>query len=217
MAQQHLNTGSNNSDGTGDTLRRAFIKTEGNFNELYTIASTYPFPYTGEVEIDGDLQTTTSITSTQLTASVINATDNVIPRKQFVSITNSDSYILMQGTGTTSFLIDTYSKKYTLNLGNTSITYHASQIFPLTSNFYRIKGSLTSNLLYVKNQSPYNFGIGTNITTHKLTVNGAISSSEYLGTLPTSDPNVIGQWFTTSSNEVFGDGLETQIICISQG
>lgn len=217
MAQQHLNTGSNNSDGTGDTLRGAFIKTEGNFNELYTIASTYPFPYTGEVEINGNLQTTTFTTSTQLTASFINATDNVIPRKQFVSITNPDNYILMQGTGTTSFLVGSNSRKYTLNLGNIPLTYHSSQIFPLTSNFYRIKGSHTSNLLYVANQSPYNFGIGTNLTTHKLTVNGAISSSEYIGTLPTSDPQVSGQWFTTSSNEVFGDGQETQIICISQG
>jgi hypothetical protein len=35
MAQQHINTGSAPDDGTGDPLRTAFGKCEGNFTELY--------------------------------------------------------------------------------------------------------------------------------------------------------------------------------------
>ena len=36
MAQQTINTGSTANDGTGDTLRDAFIKTNDNFTELYS-------------------------------------------------------------------------------------------------------------------------------------------------------------------------------------
>lgn len=36
MAQQHINYGSSPNDGTGDTLRVSQVKTESNFNELYT-------------------------------------------------------------------------------------------------------------------------------------------------------------------------------------
>lgn len=40
MAQQTINVGTTVNDGTGDTLRAAFVKTVGNFSELYTTAST---------------------------------------------------------------------------------------------------------------------------------------------------------------------------------
>jgi hypothetical protein len=36
MAQQIINVGTNPNDGTGDTLRGAFIKTDENFDDLYT-------------------------------------------------------------------------------------------------------------------------------------------------------------------------------------
>jgi hypothetical protein len=36
MAQQTINVGTNPNDGTGDTLRGAFIKTDDNFTELYS-------------------------------------------------------------------------------------------------------------------------------------------------------------------------------------
>lgn len=36
MAQQIINVGTNPNDGTGDTLRGAFIKTDDNFTELYS-------------------------------------------------------------------------------------------------------------------------------------------------------------------------------------
>ncbi len=215
MAQQHLKTGSNDSDGTGDTLRGAFIKTEVNFNDLYNIASSYPFPYAGEVEIDGDLSTTLGIESPTLTASILNPTDDSLPNYQYTSITNPEGVrFYMRNEKTLTFITDT-GRLNMNNYGSSFLTSNRFYIGP-TSGIFQIRGTTTSNLVYTSNTS-LNVGISTNLTTHKLTVNGAISSSEYLGTLPTSDPNVIGQWFTTSSNEVFGDGLETQIICISQG
>jgi len=36
MAQQTINVGTNPNDGTGDTLRGAFVKTDANFTELYS-------------------------------------------------------------------------------------------------------------------------------------------------------------------------------------
>jgi hypothetical protein len=36
MAQQIINVGTNPNDGTGDTLRGAFVKTDDNFTDLYT-------------------------------------------------------------------------------------------------------------------------------------------------------------------------------------
>ena len=36
MAQQIINVGTNPNDGTGDTLRGAFVKTDNNFTDLYT-------------------------------------------------------------------------------------------------------------------------------------------------------------------------------------
>lgn len=35
MAQQHINTGTVDNDGTGDTLKAAMVKTEANFTDLY--------------------------------------------------------------------------------------------------------------------------------------------------------------------------------------
>lgn len=35
MAKQVINVGSSSNDGTGDTLRAAFIKSNANFTELY--------------------------------------------------------------------------------------------------------------------------------------------------------------------------------------
>lgn len=220
MAQQHFNTGSNNNDGTGDTLREAFIKAEENFNELYNIANTYPFPYTGDVDIEGSLQASISIAAQEITASILNPLDNTLPRKQYTSISNPDN-VRFELTGNSPFglltFLTTNSRGYFQYFGNSSLTSTYFYIGPTSTNIFQVRGSLTNNLIYIKHQSPYNVGIDTTNTSHKLTINGNTSSSEYIGTLPTSDPNTAGQWFTTSSNEIFGDGQETQIICISQG
>lgn len=39
MAQQSINYGTDNNDGTGDTLRAAMAKIEANFTELYGMTS----------------------------------------------------------------------------------------------------------------------------------------------------------------------------------
>ena len=35
MSRQNINVGTNQDDGTGDTLRAAFVKVNSNFVELY--------------------------------------------------------------------------------------------------------------------------------------------------------------------------------------
>ena len=59
MAQQTINYGTNPNDGTGDTLRGAFIKTDDNFTDLYDnklslTGTEVGAPITGMVTFDDD-------------------------------------------------------------------------------------------------------------------------------------------------------------------
>ena len=59
MAQQTINYGTNPNDGTGDTLRDAFIKTDDNFTDLYDnklslTGTEVGAPITGMVTFDDD-------------------------------------------------------------------------------------------------------------------------------------------------------------------
>ena len=42
MAQEIINVGTSPNDGTGDPIRTAYIKTNSNFNELYSRVQTEP-------------------------------------------------------------------------------------------------------------------------------------------------------------------------------
>jgi hypothetical protein len=60
MAQQTINYGTNPNDGTGDTLRGAFIKTDDNFTDLYDnklslTGTEVGAPITGTVTFDNDI------------------------------------------------------------------------------------------------------------------------------------------------------------------
>lgn len=55
MSQQTINTGSSANDGTGDSIRTSFTKTNSNFTELYsnvfptvTVVTTSPYSMVGE-------------------------------------------------------------------------------------------------------------------------------------------------------------------------
>jgi hypothetical protein len=79
MAQQIINVGTNPNDGTGDTLRGAFIKTDDNFTELYSgkqntlISGTNIKTINGNSLLgSGDLTISGGITGS--------GTDNYIPR-----------------------------------------------------------------------------------------------------------------------------------------
>jgi hypothetical protein len=79
MAQEIINVGTNPNDGTGDTLRGAFVKTDDNFTDLYTnkqdtlISGTNIKTINGNTLLGGD----DLIISGGITGS---GTDNYIPR-----------------------------------------------------------------------------------------------------------------------------------------
>lgn len=56
MAQQTIDIGTTPNDGTGDTLRDAFDKTNGNFDELY-LSNSYDNNSTTVVLSEADLNT----------------------------------------------------------------------------------------------------------------------------------------------------------------
>jgi hypothetical protein len=60
MAKQLIDTGTQGNDGTGDSIRSAFIKTNNNFNELYAI-----FGQSGTIKLS-DLSDGTTYTANQL-------------------------------------------------------------------------------------------------------------------------------------------------------
>ena len=57
MSQQFINIGGSPNDGTGDSIRVSFTKTNDNFTELYSkIRSTVPLDMTGSIgDIAGTL------------------------------------------------------------------------------------------------------------------------------------------------------------------
>jgi hypothetical protein len=225
MAQQHLNTGSSANDGAGDTLRSAFVKTEENFTDLYTNIRGPVLPnYTGSALITGSLGTTGSIQiegtgsfpiitlgvdpggSVEKTGS-IKLIDNSYPEVRF-SRENNNSYEYLRLNLNSTEQIELFGIVGT----STNRIFFNKNSSLIRSVF---KTSTNDNTLYF---SSLRAGINNSSPSTELDITGEVSSSEYFATsLPTSDPNNAGQWFTTSSNEVFGDGNETPIICISQG
>lgn len=225
MAQQHLNTGSSANDGTGDTLRSAFVKTEENFTDLYTNIRGSVLPnYTGSALITGSLGTTGSIQiegtgsfptitlgidpggNTTKTGS-IKLIDNSYPEVRF-SRENSNSYEYLRLTLNSTEQIELFGIVGT-STNRVSFNKNSSLIRSV------FKTSTNDNTLYV---SSLKVGINNSSPSTYLDITGEVSSSEYFAlSLPTSDPNNAGQWFITSSNEVFGSGGSARIICISQG
>jgi hypothetical protein len=78
MAQQIINVGTNPNDGTGDTLRGAFVKTDENFDDLYTNKQNTLVSGTNIKTINGNsLLGSGNLTIGGITGS---GTDNYIPK-----------------------------------------------------------------------------------------------------------------------------------------
>jgi len=89
-AQQTINIGSSANDGTGDTLRGAFIKVNDNFTELYN-------KHTGDLDMGGNnITNVNQLTLSSLT--VTNATfDEVIMTNLTVTTMNVDTVTATNG------------------------------------------------------------------------------------------------------------------------
>lgn len=209
MAQQHINTGSNPNDGTGDPLRTAFIKTEDNFIELFESASFTTFPFTGSAQITG---------SEGLTGAVLGVTGSIE--------TNGDIYVQTVRTS-----------RVTTHAENSYIDLSSNQIELVANNVSHIKLDGSTNTLTINDSNAdldfivqsntenlLKADAGTNRVGIKvpspqtdLHVKGSVSSSDYYGIITNTDPEIEGQFFQTSSQGVTAGSAGFTVICISQG
>lgn len=228
MAQQIINVGTNPNDGTGDTLRGAFIKTDDNFTELYSGKQNTLISGTNIKTINGN----SILGSGNLTISggiTGSGTDNYIPR--FNGTTALENSIIFDnatnvGVGTAS-PVDKLDVNGSLRLrGNTPsftavnnsgvIDYVPTSIFP-TDPQVRIaalgsstvgasilfqtginSGSITERMRI----TPEGYvGIGTSSPTVNLQVEGTIYGERL---------QTINSFITTNKYEIIANNSDNQ-------
>lgn len=217
MAQLHINTGSLANRGTADTLRGAFIKTEKNFSELYSIASSYPYPYVGTGLIGGNLGIEgTLIVGDTIEGVKIKTTNTSIPQNNYNSPLNPDTNFYVNTSALKSLRFETDDSSY-FTINNNIISKGVDLGFSFSTFYFTLNGTNSSLMSFWRTSSSQRIGIGTSYASELLEINGSVSSSAYIGeNLPTSDPQEEGQWFITGSDAL---GLDPgfDVICISQG
>ena len=200
MAQQIINVGTNPNDGTGDTLRGAFIKTDDNFTELYSgkqntlVSGTNIKTINGNSLLgSGDLTISGGITGS--------GTDNYIPRfNGTTALENSQIYdngtSVLVGTttphpGNIKFVI--YEPSTPTIVGyfqnNNAICYTGYHSSTTTLNAVRL-GAQGNNLLFsvssdgspaerMRITSAGKVGIGTSTPSETLQVVGPFKAGDF--------------------------------------
>ena len=245
MPQEILNIGNAANDGNGDNLRQGYIKCNNNFDELYDIFDTPKFPFTGSGQITGsDGQTskplgiTGSFSGTgpfnpsYQTPAAIETIKGGIKidgeLRWFGNTTNNSFRYLTKaykgsyaGSPNTFFEIRNSTTVGSFFLRtNSFITDISIQYYPTIASLRRVlfTNSSRKNITQIYGTSvdyPVIFCRG-NSTTAKLYVNGKVTTDEFkIDGLGTTDPNDPGRWFTQTSDQVFGDGGSTKIVCVS--
>lgn len=242
MAQQFINTGSAVNTLTSDTLRDAMVKTEDNFIELYDLFPIVLFPHTSSANfpteivggpngenatlgVTGSVDITEHINTPTIFFHPTTYDSSYISNRSFLP---SKSNITIYNQGTTPSEYYYFNVRYFSSFGLTSHLAIGQEF----GNDYevRINGNGYNNRYFIINGTGgYLIGGGTsqgnrvavkiNATnaTKDFEVNGELLGSEYFSSLPTSDPEVGGQWFTTSSKAVGLQDNNIDVICISQG
>ena len=239
MSRTPINTGSAINAGDSDSIRGGLIASEDNFVELYSQEISNIFPATSSVSNPTQIKSAIGDTILGVTGSIeaINVSSsfgielgtfdgtfgNVVGNisheyqanwilnkkvsthtdvflfKSRTSAGSSEAYILLAGKNSNT-------KKVTFNGGFNN----ASWAIKGNGNQTLINGDGTSNTIGINTLS-------STSNNKQLHIDGAVSSSDYFSTnFPTSDPEVEGQFFITSSSEVMGR-FAFDILCVSQG
>jgi hypothetical protein len=209
MAQQNINTGSSANSNTGDPLRTCFIKTEENFTELYDSLNP-PFPFTGSAQITGSLGVTGSLTL-EGTDGILTANE-IFTTKVQTPFNSATSKIEL----TSNTITLTANSKEFIKL-DSSTSPRTITINPNNENIdFRARGQAGITILHV-DAGTDRVGIRTTSPQKDLHVNGDIQASEYYGDITEGDPEVAGQFFQISSEELGGTSPYYQVVCLSQG
>ncbi len=219
MAQQHINTGTNPNDFTGDPLRTAFIKTEDNFTELYGFGAA-SFPVTasatspteivgGPNEENAVLGITGSLSASLAISASFIVTDNVVSSEDAnTKIEFLDKKINIYANNQRHILCD-----------GVSIFNQVVQINPDNNDINTlINGKNGSKDAILVDAGNMRVGIKTESPTKDFEVNGDIKANEYFGNITTGDPNVAGQHFQIQATDVINTANPNYyIVCVSQG
>ncbi len=240
MSRTPINTGSAINAGDSDSIRGGLIASEDNFVELYNQEITDIFPATSSVSNPTQIKSSIGDTILGVTGSIeaINVSSSFgIELGTFdgtfgnavgsISHIYQATWILNKKTSIdNSFIFKARPPQFAQP--NEASILGAGKIFNLKQ--VKFNGSLNQSKWVIKgngNQSLFN-GDGTSDTVginilsstsnnKELHIEGAVSSSDYFSTnFPTSDPEVEGQFFVTSSSEVLGR-FNFDILCVSQG
>jgi hypothetical protein len=219
MAQQHINTGSDPNDFTGDPLRTAFKKTEDNFIELYGFgAASFPVTAsaTSPTEIVGGpngeaatLGITGSLSASLAISASFIATDNIISSQNpNTKIEFLDKKINIYVDNQRHILCDA-----------ASLFAQGVQINPDNNDIDTlIHGTNGSTPAIFVDAGNMKIGIKTESPTKDFEVNGDIKANEYFGDITTGDPNVAGQHFQIQATDIISTADPNYyIVCVSQG
>lgn len=239
MAQQFINTGSAVNAQDGDTIRGGMIKTEENFTELYDLFPIVLFPHTSSINSPSEIvggpngeNATLGVTGS------VKVTEQINTPTIFLHSTNYNSSLLrnLSQSSPSKSNISLYnvggSKFWYFNVRffeSFAITSHLGIGKKFSTPQVTINGEAFNNrYFFINGAGGYLIGGGTsqgnrvavkiNATnaTKDFEVNGELLGSEYFSSLPTSDPEVAGQWFVTSSAEALNKpGFD--VVCVSQG
>lgn len=238
MARTPINTGSAVNAGDSDSIRGGLIASEDNFVELYNTSLPLLFPATSSLSNPTQLKSSTGDTVLGVTGSI----EAINVSSSFGIELGTFDGTFLQAVGSISHIYQAVwilNKKTSIDNsfvfkaktfpGQTEASIlQAGKIF--NKKGVQFNGSLNQQKWIIKgndNQDLFN-GDGTSDTVginilsstsnnKDLHIEGAVSSSDYFSTnFPTSDPEVEGQFFVTSSLEVLGR-FNFNVLCVSQG
>jgi hypothetical protein len=101
MAKQTINIGSVAGDGTGDPLRTAFNKANGNFDELYTDVAAAAADAASRLAPSGDGSALTGLTKTQVGLANVDNTSDLGKPISTATQTALDGKLAIAGDGST--------------------------------------------------------------------------------------------------------------------
>ena len=214
--QQFINTGSTANDNTGDPLRTAFVKTEDNFNDIYSQIQK-KFPYTAsaaevtQVVGENGADTVFGVTGSLSVTNAVSA--SIVKTGGVIEFTGGNNNKIVFDTESIDIYVDN-ARYINIDGGNNKLIINPDSQ-DIDTLIYGTNGSFP---VLTVNAGLDRVGINTQAPSKDFTVSGELRANRYFGDdLPTSDPGVSGQFFVTSSEYFNGPPPYINVLCVSLG